>query len=142
MSTEQNKIIARKIFAGLNDHDLEEVVSYYTDDTRFTGWGPQVLDCQGYQETMSALLDAFPDGRFEVEDIVADGDKVVVRHSLHGTHQGSFQGIPASGRQVVVKAMAMLRMENGKATELWLNADFLGLMQQLGVIPVPEFAQV
>ena len=140
MSTEQNKSIARNIFAALNEHDLDEVVSNYTSDSLFYGWAPMPLDCAGYQETMSAILNAFPDAQFTFDDIIVEGDKMVVRHSLQGTHRAAFQGIPATGRKVVVNAMVIFRMENGLAAELWLNADFLGLMQQLGVIPVPEFA--
>jgi predicted ester cyclase len=74
------------------------------------------------------------------QDIVADEDKVAVRHSLQGTHLATFQGIPATGRSVAVNAIVLFHMENGKAAELWLNADFLGLMQQLGAIPMPEMA--
>lgn len=57
-----------------------------------------------------------------------------MRHSLRGTHGAKFQAIPATGKSVVVNAIVILRFENGKAAELWLNADFLGMMQQLGVL--------
>jgi steroid delta-isomerase-like uncharacterized protein len=140
MSTEQNKTIVRNIFTALNDRDLDSVVSYYTSDSRFHGWAPETLDCSGYKAAMSALLTAFPDSQVFVQDIVADEDKVAVRHSLQGTHLATFQGIPATGRSVAVNAIVLFHMENGKAAELWLNADFLGLMQQLGAIPMPEMA--
>ena len=137
MSTEQNKRIVRQIFAALNERDLDSVVAHYTPDCRFHGWAPETLDTAGYKAAMSALLAAFPDSRFPIDDIVAEGDRVAVRHSLRGTHGAEFQGIPATGKPVVVNAVAILRLENGKAAELWLNADFMGLMQQLGVIPEP-----
>lgn len=135
MSTEQNKSIVRRIFAALNGRDLDGVVAHYTPDCRFHGWAAQTLDTAGYVAAMSAILAAFPDSHFPVEDIIAEDDRVAVRHSLRGTHGDEFQGIPATGKPVVVNGIVILRFENGKAAELWLNADFLGLMQQLGVIP-------
>jgi predicted ester cyclase len=135
MSTEQNKTITRQIFTALNDRDLNGVIAHYAPGCRFHGWGPESVDVNGYVGAMSAILNAFPDSRFPMEDVVAEGDRVVVRHSLRGTHQAEFQGVPTTDRPVVVNAIVILRYENGKAAELWLNADFLGLMQQLGAIP-------
>ncbi len=138
MSTENNKTIAQRTFDALNRRDLDAVVAYCTPDCRFHGWAPQTLDVDGYKAAMSALLAGFPDSRFPIDDIIAEGNKVVVRHSLQGTHQAEFQGIPATGKQVRVNAIAIFRLENGAAAELWLNADFMGMMQQLGVVPAPE----
>ncbi len=135
MPTETNKTITRQVFAALNDRNLDGVVAHYAPGCRFDGWGPESTDTAGYVAAMSAILAAFPDSRFTIEDVVADGDRVAVRHSLHGTHRAEFQGVPATGKPVVVNAIVILRYANGKAAELWLNADFLGLMQQLGVIP-------
>ena len=137
MSTEQNKHLVRNNFAALNDHDLDKVVSFCTADCRFHGWAPETLDSVGYKLAMSPLLQAFPDASFSVDDVIAEGDKVVVRHSLSGTHQAAFQGIPATGRTVTISGVAIFRLENDKAAEVWLNADFLGLMMQLGAIPAP-----
>ncbi len=139
MSIEQNKTIVRRIFAALNERDLDGVIAYYKPDCRFHGWGPdtmQTLDVAGYKATMSALLDAFPDSSFPTQDIIAEGDRVVVPHSFRGTHQADFNNIPPTGKSVNVDAIVILRLENGKAAELWLSADFMGLMQQLGVVPV------
>ena len=85
---------------------------------------------------MSTLLAAFPDSRFTIDEVLAEGNKVVVRHHLEGTHTGTaFQGIPAEGKKVYVNALVTFRIENGKAQEAWLNADFLGMMMQLGAVP-------
>ena len=140
MSVEQNKTIVRRIFAALNERDLDGVISYYNPDCRFHGWGPdtrQTLDVAGYKETMSALLNAFLDSRFPIEEVIAEGDRVAVPHSFRGTHQADFQGVPATGKSVAVNSIAIFRLENDKAAELWLSADFMGLMQQLGVMPSP-----
>jgi steroid delta-isomerase-like uncharacterized protein len=135
MSVEDNKSVVNRVFTALNERDLDTVTSYYQPDTRFHGWGPHTVDVAGYEENMSELLAAFPDSRFRVEDVIAEGDRVAVRHTFSGTHQQPFQGVPASGRRVEAPAIVILRMEGGKAVELWLNADFLGIMQQIGAIP-------
>ncbi len=137
MSTEQNKQLVRNNFAALNDHDLDTVISFCTTDCRFHGWASEPVDPAGYKLAMSPLLEAFPDAHFSVDDVIAEEDKVVVRHSLSGTHQAAFQGIPATGRTVTISGIAIFRLENDKAAEVWLNADFLGLMMQLGAIPAP-----
>jgi len=62
------------------------------------------------------------------------------RHRLEGTHEGPFQGIPPTGRRVSVSGIDIQRWSDGKLQDLWLNADFLGMLQQLGVIPQPETA--
>jgi steroid delta-isomerase-like uncharacterized protein len=138
MTAEENKQVINRVFAALNDRDLETVLSYYRSDCRFYGWAPQTLDVAGNRETMSALLAAFPDARFPVADVIAEGDKVAVRHNFQGTHREPFQGVPASDRPVDIGGIAIFRMEDGKVVEAWLNADFLGLLQQIGAIPAPE----
>jgi len=132
-----NHQFATTIFAELNNRDLDAVISNYTADVRLHGWAPQTIDANGYREAMSAILAAFPDAKFSVLDIIAEGDRVVVRHQLEGTHTGAaFQGIAKTGRKIMVPATVTIQIENGKAKELWLNADFLGLLMQLGANPM------
>jgi predicted ester cyclase len=82
-------------------------------------------------------LTAFPDLHFTIEDIIAEGDTVVVRQTARGTHQGDLMGIPPTGKQVSGTGITITRVVNGKAVEDWFNGDDLGLLQQLGVVPVP-----
>lgn len=139
LSQISNKELSDQIFAELNNHNLDAVVKYYTEDARFHGWAPQALDVKGYHQAMSEILAAFPDAKFSTLDVIVEGDKVVRRHQLEGTHTGAaFQGIPKTGRKVVVTATVTFQFENGKAKELWLNADFLGLLSQLGALPAPS----
>jgi len=133
---EMNKTIARQTMEALHQRDLDGVRAKVTPDSRFYGWAPEPLDVDGYKAFMSALLAAFPDSKFIVDDIIAEGNKVAVRHRLQGTHQADFQGIPATGKQVEVGGIVIFHIENGMVTEAWLNADIMGLMQQLGVVPV------
>lgn len=92
-----------------------------------------------YQQYFSAFHKGFPDICFSVEDVVAEGDKVVVRWTATGSHQGEFQGIPASNRQMRVSGMTLTRIANSKMVESWTVWDSCGLMQQLCVPPLPDY---
>ena len=134
--TEMNKTVAQQTMEALHQRDLERVRAHVAPTARFYGWAPEPLDADGHRAFMSALLTAFPDSRFVIDDVIAEGDKVVVRHRLQGTHQAELQGIPATGRQVDIGGIVIFRVENGMIAEAWLNADIMGMMQQLGVVPV------
>jgi predicted ester cyclase len=121
----------------LDGRNLDGVIAHCTPGCRFYGFAPETLDVDGYKAAMSHLLEAFPDSRFHIDDVVAENDRVAVRHRMQGTHQNPFQGVPATGRRVTVNAIAILHLKEGRSDEIWLNADFLGLMQQLGAIPAP-----
>jgi predicted ester cyclase len=83
----------------------------------------------------SALLAAFPDLHVQLDDMVADGDKLVSRYTVHGTHDGELMGIPPTGKQVSIGGIAIDRFEDGQSVEHWEVFDQMGMMQQLGVIP-------
>ena len=80
-------------------------------------------------------LTAFPDLHFTVEDMIAEGDKVVARLTTQGTQTGPFLGIPPTGKHTSIGCIDINRMAGGKSVEHWLEMDTLGLLQQLGVIP-------
>lgn len=84
---------------------------------------------------MASLLAAFPDGRWTIEDQVAEGDKVVTRFSFTGTHQGEFMGIAPTGKRVTTSGMVIDRIVEGKIVEEREEWDALGMMQQLGAVP-------
>jgi steroid delta-isomerase-like uncharacterized protein len=137
MSTEESKAIARRIMERLDQRDLDGVLVLCTDDAVWHGFAPQPLDTDGYRQAISMFLDAYPDSRFPIDDVIAEGDKVTIRHSLRGTQRAAFQNIPPTGKQVKVNGIATFRVVNGKIAETWLNADILGMLQQLGAIPAP-----
>ncbi len=78
---------------------------------------------------------AFPDIQDTIVDIVAEGDKVVVRWTSRGTHQGEFMGIAPTGRHVTFTGMRLFRIAENKIAESWVNIDQLGLLEQLGAVP-------
>jgi steroid delta-isomerase-like uncharacterized protein len=137
MSTEETKIVVRGVMERLDQRDLDGVLALCADAAIWHGFAPQPLDNAGYRQAISAFLNAYPDSRFSIDDVIAEGDTVVIRHSLRGTHQAAFQDIPPTGKQVKVGGIATFRVVNGKIAETWLDADILGMLQQLGAIPAP-----
>jgi steroid delta-isomerase-like uncharacterized protein len=81
------------------------------------------------------MMPAMPDLNYTVEDMVGEEDKVVTRYTARFTHKGTFLGIPASGKQIVVKGVEINRIQDGKIVETWDFMDYLSLMTQLGAIP-------
>ena len=83
------------------------------------------------------LRSGFPDFQATIEDLFAEGDKVVLRFTFHGTHQGEFMGVAPTGKQVTMTGVEIFRIGDGKIVELWGQEDVLGMMQQIGAIPGP-----
>jgi steroid delta-isomerase-like uncharacterized protein len=137
MSMEQNKATALRAMDALDQRNVDGVVAECAASAAWHGFTPMPLNNDGYRGAIQMFLDAFPDSRFPVGLVVAEGDKVVVQHSLKGTHRAPFQGVPATGKPVVVPAIATFRFAGGKIVEVWLNADLVSLLMQIGAIPSP-----
>jgi steroid delta-isomerase-like uncharacterized protein len=86
---------------------------------------------KAFREYYSAIRSAVPDARYEVDDLIAEGDRVVVRWRLLGTHKGDFRGIPPSGRQITLKGIAIYRVQSGKLMERWVVSDLHGLLEDI-----------
>jgi steroid delta-isomerase-like uncharacterized protein len=83
------------------------------------------------------VIGAFPDRKITHHDTIAHGDKVLIRWSMSGTQEGELMGIPATGKSVTITGFDYFRLADGKIAEMWQEADQLGMMQQLGVLPAP-----
>jgi steroid delta-isomerase-like uncharacterized protein len=94
----------------------------------------------GHNAIVALFRAAFPDQFWHIEDLIAEGDKVVARTTMRGTHQGDFFGIPPTGARVEVTGVHIMRIADGHIAEHWGSNDDLGLMRQLGVIPAPTAA--
>jgi steroid delta-isomerase-like uncharacterized protein len=90
---------------------------------------------EGVRQFILMLRAAFPDLQVTVEDVLAEGDKVVQRWSAHGSHQGELMGLAPSGKRISVAGMTISRFEEGKVAEEWELYDMMGMMQQLGALP-------
>ena len=81
---------------------------------------------------------AFPDYRFDVEDVIAEGDRVAARVRVSGTHRGEMMGLPPTGKRAATSGVEVFRFEEGKMAEHWAAFDVLGMMRQIGMVPVPR----
>jgi steroid delta-isomerase-like uncharacterized protein len=139
--SEKNKTLVRRLYEdAVNKHDLEasrELCSrdYIHHDPSLPGVDIRGLD--KYLQTISVFFTAFPDIHIDVQDLIAEGDKVVARWTWSGTHKGELMGMGPTGKRVSVNAISIHRVAGGKLAEGWVVFDALGMMQQLGVAPGP-----
>jgi steroid delta-isomerase-like uncharacterized protein len=134
MSAEENKELARRSWESVDNPDMLDEA--YASDVV---WHMPDQDVQGIEEAkqfVTMFKTAFPDMSATVEDVIAEGDKVVTRVTLRGTHQGEVEEFgPPTGRQVESQGLTIHRIEGGKIVEEWNSYDNLSLMQQLGLVP-------
>ena len=133
------RTIHRRIFEeGFNQHNMDLVADLISPDYVNYDLPAPAPGREGFKQVMAMFFTAFPDMRVTLERALVEGDAVASRGVITGTHQGPFQGIPPTGKQVTVKYMDMWRFAGGQAVENWVQLDMLGLLQQLGAIPQPE----
>jgi steroid delta-isomerase-like uncharacterized protein len=140
MATEQDKALVRRfveeIFNQGNMRLADEIVA--PDFVEHEQLPPGIPNGrEGVKAMTSMMRSAFPDFKATIEDILADGDKVVIRMTWSGSHKGEFMGIPATGKRVSIGVIDIIRVSNGKFVEHWGQMDAMGMMQQLGAIPAP-----
>ena len=121
MSIEENKALVRHFFEAMNKQNLAMIDEFFSTD--FINHSPRIATV-GREETAqdaARLLTAFPDWQTIVEDIIAEGDRVVVRRTVHGTHKGDIPGIsmPPTGKRVTFTVWEMFRIAGGKIVERW-----------------------
>jgi steroid delta-isomerase-like uncharacterized protein len=133
MSADDNKDLVRRLLAEVRDGWTEAAIDrFFAPDYRrhLTPTGPH-LTREEQRERASRLRIAFPDAAVTLEDIVAEGDRVAYRLTIHGTHRGSFLGVAPSGRRVSVSLFAIVRIQDGKLAEEWGGLDQADLLRQL-----------
>jgi steroid delta-isomerase-like uncharacterized protein len=140
--TEQNKALVRLLLEddiSKGDQAVMERIIHpdFLDHTNPPGMQHGLA---GHRAIVTLFRAAFPDQWWQIEDLVAEGDKVVARTTMRGTHLGDFFGIAATGRKVTLPGVHIMRIADGKIAEHWGSNDDLGLMRQLGAIPEPAAA--
>ena len=116
-----------------NDKDVDALDTLSSESyRRHLGPGEASLDRAAQKERLRKLQRALPDVRFHVDDLIAEGDRVVFRVTVTGTHRGEMLGVPATGRAVAFSAIDILRFEAGKVVEHWGFGDGAALLRQLG----------
>lgn len=134
MSTEGNKALIRRYWQACNEHKFDKLDELMTTDYIQHGTTGD-MNLQNLKASNNMIIAAFPDITSTINDIIAEGDKVVARMTMSGSHKGAFRGIPPTGKTAAITEMAIYRISEGKIAEGWNVSDMLGLMQQLGVIP-------
>jgi steroid delta-isomerase-like uncharacterized protein len=137
MSTEQNKARSRRIFEEVwgkgNIAVIDELTApNFVDHNAAPGLPPGV---EGLKQFVVMYRSAFPDMQISVDDLIAEGDKVVIRWTARGTNAGAFLGMPATGKPVTVTGITIERKVDGMTVEGWNQFDQLGMLQQMGMIP-------
>ena len=138
--SEENKAVARRIDAEVwNEGRLEVIDELIAGDyvSTVVGVPEQIRGPQGFREFVVTYRTAFPDLHISIDEQVAEGDIVVTRWTGTGTHEGELMGIPATGKQVTTAGINIDRIAGGKLVAGWGLFDQLGLLQQIGAIPVP-----
>jgi steroid delta-isomerase-like uncharacterized protein len=139
MSTETNKAIVRRYTEQVLSNQRHDLIDEFLVDTvELHGVGPSIIGRPAVVEWYAMFAAAFPDWHTTIDDMVAEGDKVVVRITSNGTHHGEFQGLPATGKPYTQNAIVIYRLSNGKIVEAWVQTDILSMMQQLGLMPAPQ----
>jgi predicted ester cyclase len=142
MSTELNKAIVRRLM----EEDISQgnlaVAEQIIDPAFFDHTNPPGMQhgIAGHNAIVALFRASFPDLQWQIDDMLAVDDKVVIRTTMRGTQLGEFFGIPPTGRHVIVSGIHVLRLVRGKIVEHWGNNDDLGLMRQIGALPAPEQA--
>ncbi len=134
-TAEQNKQLVHQVFECYNQQDMEKAEKLFSRKHIFHFPGAPPMDWNSHKQFIVGLSKAFPDLHFKVEDILAEGDRVAYRLIVSGTHKGEFQGIPPTDTKVSFTSTGISNIVDGKVAEDWVDADTMGLMQQLGVIP-------
>ncbi len=142
MSTEDNKALVRRLFEEvLNQGNFAVFDELYAPDFIFHEPAfPQVRTREDDKRWLIESRSAFPDVHFTIEDLIAEGDQVVVRFTSRGTNTADIvapRPHPATGKQFTATGIFIARFANDKFVEIWHQMDWLGVLQQLGLIPAP-----
>jgi steroid delta-isomerase-like uncharacterized protein len=137
-SDANKKVMQRFYDEVVNAGNLDLIDELLTDDfvehEAFPGIAP---DRAGVKQFFGLFKQAFPDGTFTVEDVVAEGERVVARVTIRGTQQGEFMGVPPTGKQIEIQAIDIVQFRDGVATAHWGVSDTAGMLMQLGALPAP-----
>ena len=127
----------RRFYDSINAGDVDRFGELLADDFVEHEETPGLAPTKhGTKEFFRMYIAAFPNLRFDAEDVLASGDKVVARVRVTGTHEGEFMGLPATGKDIAVQAIDIVRFgDDGLAREHWGVFDAMAMMQQLGVVP-------
>jgi steroid delta-isomerase-like uncharacterized protein len=138
MSENLNRLL--RSLEAWNRHDLAAYREIYAPEAVIHGIAPTPLGVEATVGAYTAFFAGFPDLRLSIEETICEGERIAVRFSIGGTHQGEFQGIPPTGRRIAVQGITTMHYRDGRIVERWNQLDQLAMLQQLGVLPAPAQA--
>ena len=137
MTAETNKIVMSRFLEFINTASESLAQELISPDAIFHV--PRSPDPMrgpaGYLAIIGMMRGGYPDIQWTLEEMVAEGDKVAARFTMRGTHQGTFFGVPPTGKKIAVQAMNIYRLSDGQFVEEHGQPDMLGLLQQIGAVP-------
>jgi len=133
--SEANKAIVRRYFEEVFNKKVLAVLDdlIASNFVGHTSTGTDVHGPEGVKQQVAMFSIAFPDMHYTLEDLVAEGDKVVARFTFRGTHRGEFLGLAPTGKRVTGMGTGTYRITDGKMQDAWINRDIFGVLQQLGI---------
>ena len=137
MTTEQNKAVVRRFFEAFEANDqatLNELLA--PDLVAYSHGGPDPQNREAHLQRIRMWNATFSDTHFTIHEQIAEGDLVATRETMRSVHsRGDFQGLPPTGKEITSSAVSIERIRDGKIVERRVISDFLGVMQQLGLLP-------
>jgi len=136
---EENKARQRRVFKEvINERKIDLIPEYFTSDYSISSpMGIEIEGADGFRQSLATGITAFPDIHYTIDDIFAEGDKVVTRFTLTGTFKNEYMGIAPTDKKFSITGILITRWVDGKEVEAWESRDMLGFYQQLG-IPIPS----
>jgi len=134
---EENKAVIRRYVEDVQNGKNWDVYDELTAEDFVNHSAPPGVpdDREGQKMYLGAFMAAFPDCRFAIDDMIAEGDQVVTKKTFTGTHTEELNGIPPTGKHVTLQFADVMRVRDGKIVEHWLAMDQMSFMQQLGLLP-------
>jgi steroid delta-isomerase-like uncharacterized protein len=138
--SETNLNVVQRFYSAYNNKDAKILDELIADDYVDHGHQPPGQGVQGARSDQREIAGAFQDARFDIDEMIAADDRVVVRWTLHATHTGPFAGLPPTQKKITVGGISLYRLRDGKITETRNQADLFGMFTQLGAIGKPNLA--
>jgi steroid delta-isomerase-like uncharacterized protein len=136
LSIEENKAVLLRAIAQFNDPSQRtNYFDLYAAHAILHGYSGVEPGIESIKSFYAAFWSAFPDASVTIDNLMGEGNQVACRFAITGTHTGGYLGIPATGRRVSFTGITILRFVDGRCVERWSQADSVGLLQQLGVVP-------
>lgn len=135
--SEQAKALVREHFDAINERDQTKVADLHADDAVIHSAGRELVGINAVIEDWWAQLEAVPDLTDSIDMLIAEDDRVAIRYTTTGTHDGEFLGLEPTGASVEVTSMAVVRIAGDEIVEWWNHPDQFELYRQLGLIEDP-----